>query len=274
MYNACCADPNRKPWATGECNVKPFHWPQSRPAAGRSTARSLRSLRLPVARRQEPDRDHPQCKSQCGRAASRAIYRLNIDNDGDYLTDIALSYVFSKPQNGRQTVNVFMATGSQARSDEAAGKKIIADGEVSFGARPNIIRSDGRTFFAGSRSDAFFFDFDGIKNLFDIRGKRNFTEPHLGGKSPWTGVDSNTQANVFSTVIELPTSELAPKPEMHIWGRCSVRRDGKLLHVDRAGHPSVSSFFNTDDTKEEYNASEPVNDRKRWLDQFVHLMGH
>src|SRR5262249_24350286 len=51
-------------------------------------------------------------------------------------------------------------------------------------------------------------------------------------------------------------------------------RISKLLHVDRAGNPSVSSFFNTDDTKEEYNASEPVNDRKRWLDQFVHLMGH
>ena len=29
---------------------------------------------------------------------------------------------------------------------------------------------------------------------------------------------------------------------------------------------SVSSFFNTDDTKLEYNASEPVNDRKRWTD--------
>ena len=87
-------------------------------------------------------------------------------------------------------------------------------------------------------------------------------------------MDSNTQANVFSMVVELPTSELAPKPEMHIWGRCSVRQDGKLIHADRAGHPSVSSFFNTDDTKLEYNASEPVNDRKRWLDQFVHLMGH
>jgi len=24
----------------------------------------------------------------------------------------------------------------------------------------------------------------------------------------------------------------------------------------------------------EYNGSEPVNDRRRWLDQFVHLMGH
>ncbi|HVI61511.1 MAG TPA: DUF4331 family protein, partial [Bradyrhizobium sp.] len=119
-----------------------------------------------------------------------AIYRLNVDNDGDYLTDIAFSYVFSKPQNGRQTVNVFVATGSQSRSAEAIGTKIIADAEVSFSAKPNIIKSGPYTFFAGSRSDAFFFDFDGIKNLFDIRGKRNFTEPHLGGKSPWTGVDS------------------------------------------------------------------------------------
>jgi hypothetical protein len=143
-----------------------------------------------------------------------AIYRVNIDNDGDYLTDIAFSYVFSKPQNGRQTVDVFMATGSESRSVEAVGKKIITDAEASFRPKPNIIESSPYTFFAGSRSDAFFFDFDGIKNLFDISGKRNFTEPHLGAKSPWTGVDSNTEANVFSTVIKLPTSEINPKPEI------------------------------------------------------------
>ena len=203
-----------------------------------------------------------------------AIYRLNIDNDGDYLTDIGVSYVFSIPENGKQTVNVFIAKGAETRSPEAVGDKIIADAEVSFGVEPNIVRAGPYTFFAGSRSDAFFFDFDGIKNLFDTSGGRNFTAPHLGGKSPWTGVDSNTEANVFSMVIELPTSELGTSPEIRIWGRCSVRRDGKLIHVDRAGHPSVSSFFNTDETKEEYNVSEPVNDRNRWLDQFVHLMGH
>ena len=33
-----------------------------------------------------------------------AIYRLNIDNDGDYLTDIAFSYVFSKPEGLPRTV--------------------------------------------------------------------------------------------------------------------------------------------------------------------------
>jgi len=155
-----------------------------------------------------------------------AIYRVNLDTDGDYLTDIAFSYLFSNPQNGRQAVNVFVAKGDESRSPEAVGTKIISDGEVSFGPSPNIMKSGAYTFFAGSRSDAFFFDFDGIKNLFDTRGKRNFTEPHLGGKSPWTGVDSNTEANVFSTAIELPTSELNPKREIHVWGRCSVRRDG------------------------------------------------
>jgi hypothetical protein len=203
-----------------------------------------------------------------------AIYRLAIDNDGDLLNDIAFSFMFSEPQNGSQTVDVFMATGEDARSPEAVGQKIFSDVDVSFGPEPNITSSGEITFFAGARSDAFFFDFDGIKNLFDTSGKRNFTEPHLGGPSPWTGVDSNTEANVFSMVLELPTGQLGGHHGIKIWGRCSLRRNGELLHVDRAGHPSVSSFFNTDDTKEEYNASEPVNDRGRWLDQFVHLMGH
>src|SRR4029077_16709099 len=106
----------------------------------------------------------------------------NIDNDGDLLTDIAFSYVFSKPQNGKQTVNVFVAKGAESRSPEAVGTKIISDGEVSFGPKPNIMKPGSPPFFAGSRSDAFFFDYDGIKNLFDTRGGRNFTAPHLGGK--------------------------------------------------------------------------------------------
>jgi Domain of unknown function (DUF4331) len=203
-----------------------------------------------------------------------AIYRLAIDNDGDYLNDIAITYLFAPPVNGRQTFDAFIATGPEARSAEAAGTKVVDGADVCFGTTPNVVTSGTYTFFAGSRSDAFFFDYDGINNLFDTSGGRNFTAPHLGGKSPWTGVDSNAAANVFSTVIELPTSELGSDPDINIWGRCSVRRDGRLLHVDRAGHPSVSSFFNTDETKEEYNASEPVNDRERWTDQFVHLMGH
>src|SRR5208283_900367 len=75
-----------------------------------------------------------------------AIYRVNIDTDGDYLTDLAFSYVFSKPQ----TVSVFMAKGADLRSPEAVGTKIIADADVSFAAKPNIVTSGPYKFFAGS----------------------------------------------------------------------------------------------------------------------------
>ena len=203
-----------------------------------------------------------------------AVYRLNIDNDGDDLTDIAYSWAYSPPgPDGAQTFSVLRAAGPASREPEAVGDRIVDNAGVSFGPQAAVVAAGESKVFAGSRSDAFFFDLDGVQNLFDTNGGRNFTAPHLGGKSPWTGVDSNIGANVFSMAIEVPTAELAPSPELHIWGRCSVRRDGKLLHVDRAGHPSVSGFFNTDETKEEYNASEPVNDRARWTDQFVHLMG-
>jgi hypothetical protein len=202
-----------------------------------------------------------------------AIYRLAIDTDGDLLNDIAFSFIYSQPNDGKQTFSVYVAKGEEARSVEAVGDRVVSDAEVSFGPQPNIVAAGAYKFFAGARSDAFFFDYDGVKNLFDTSGGRNFTAPHLGGKSPWTGNDSNTEANVFSMAVELPTSELGNGP-IRIWGRCSVRENGQLIHADRAGHPSVSSFFNTDDTKLEYNASEPVNDWKRWLDQFVHLIGH
>src|SRR5207302_3131651 len=61
-------------------------------------------------------------------------------------------------------------------------------------------------------------------------------------------------------------------------GTLRRRRSGRspdvLAFHDGGSGSLFSSFFNTDDTKEDYNASEPVNDRRRWLDQFVHLMGH
>ena len=52
-----------------------------------------------------------------------AIYRLNIDTDGDLLTDIALSYVFSKPQNGKQTFDVFLAEGADRARPKLSGRK-------------------------------------------------------------------------------------------------------------------------------------------------------
>lgn len=124
-----------------------------------------------------------------------AIYRLAIDNDGDLRNDIAFSFVFSEPAEDQQTANVYLAFGADADSPELVGERILASVPVSFGAAPAISHSGEIAFFAGARSDAFFFDFDGITNLFDITGGRNFTAPHsrtpgTADESPWTGVDS------------------------------------------------------------------------------------
>ena len=51
-----------------------------------------------------------------------AIYRLNIDTDGDCLTDIALSHVFSPVKDGRQSASVYLARGAESRSPEPAAR--------------------------------------------------------------------------------------------------------------------------------------------------------
>lgn len=85
-----------------------------------------------------------------------AVYRLNIDNDGDYLTDVAFSWVFSPPAaDGSQTYSVFMATGAESRRPEAVGTKIVSDAAVSFGPQANVVSSGDYKVAAGSRRTPF-----------------------------------------------------------------------------------------------------------------------
>jgi hypothetical protein len=204
-----------------------------------------------------------------------AVYRINIDNDGDEQTDVALTLVFSEPRDGRQQATVYLATGAEARPNEVAGEPIFKDVEVSFGPEPHIVTSGPYTFFVGLRSDAFFIDFAGILDMFDHKGGKNFTG--LEGTpdpSRWTGTDLFANYNVFSMAFELPTSLLGANPAVRIWGRVSVRRDGKLVPVDRSGHPTLANFFMTDRTKPEFDRSEPSQDRERFIDEFIHSLEH
>ena len=195
------------------------------------------------------------------------MYRINIDNDGDAETDIAFILTFSKPEDGRQRATVYLATGSEARKAEPAGEPIFKDVEVSFGPEPHIHTSGPYTCFLGLRSDAFFIDFAGILNMFDHKGGKNFTGLE-GAPDPsrWTDKDLFANYNVFSMAFELPTRLLGANPAVRIWGRVSIRRDGKLVPVDRSGHPTFANFFFTDEIKPEFNRSEPAHDRERFLD--------
>lgn len=117
-----------------------------------------------------------------------AICRPTIDSNGDRLTDIAISYVFSTLKDGRQTARIYLANGAEARSVEAAGMRVVSDVGVSFGPTPNAVRSKPFAFFANSRSDALILDYDGIRHLCDTKGGRNSTSPKLEGKTPWSPI--------------------------------------------------------------------------------------
>jgi hypothetical protein len=168
-----------------------------------------------------------------------AVYRIAIDNDGDLRNDIAFNFVYSDVVDGRQQVDVCLALQSEARVDAAAGSLIFGDVDVSFDDQPHLwrSRSGSFSFFAGARSDALFAD-----------------------------------TNVIAMAVELPTDYLGAEPDVRIWARVSIRRDGEWLHADRVARPWVSGFFSTDDELAEYSSGEPNGDRARWMGHLIDLM--
>ena len=55
-----------------------------------------------------------------------AVYRINVDTDGDAHADIAFTFTFSEYQGGRQTGTAWYATGTAARQPEPVGE-VLAD---------------------------------------------------------------------------------------------------------------------------------------------------
>nr|WP_168500369.1 DUF4331 family protein [Streptomyces sp. RLB1-33]QIY76229.1 DUF4331 domain-containing protein [Streptomyces sp. RLB1-33] len=186
-----------------------------------------------------------------------AVYRINIDTNNDHLADVAFSFEFSQPQDGKQTVTVHRATGQQAQSHEPAGEKIFTDEPVSLGPEPEVITSGGYRFFAGLRSDPFFADLEGIGNEFQ-----------------WTGNDWGIDKNIYGIVLEMPSSELSSDPRIGVWGRVSLQENGKLTSVDRGAHPSVTAYFNEEDAKDAYNEGEPAQDWDTYLKPWTAVLAH
>ena len=106
-----------------EKKCEPLYRPQPRPAARRPETRPVRSLRVPVARRPVENRDHPECKSECRRAPSRRHLPAQHRQRRRFADGHRLSYVFSKPQNGKQTFNVFLAKGADRARSKLSGRR-------------------------------------------------------------------------------------------------------------------------------------------------------
>ena len=136
-----------------------------------------------------------------------AVYRINIDNDGDLRADVAFAVTFTAPDDqGRQRATVRLATGEQARELKPSGETIIDGAELSSGSDPNIVTAGDYTFAAGLRSDPFFADIDGFLNNFE-----------------WTGSDYIADKNVYSIALELPSDVLGNGRPWALWAGLDSR---------------------------------------------------
>ena len=91
-----------------------------------------------------------------------AVYRFNIDTEGDSLADVAFSFTFSPYDNGRQTATAYYATGSDAQTREPRGEVLIEDTPVGLDSTATAVQAGPCRLFIGQRSDPFFADADGV----------------------------------------------------------------------------------------------------------------
>ncbi|MCW3045054.1 MAG: hypothetical protein JWL57_3212, partial [Actinobacteria bacterium] len=178
-----------------------------------------------------------------------AVYRINVDNNGDAEADRAFTFVFSEPKDGTQSGTAYYATGSQARRPDPGGEVLIESTPVGFDATAEPVQAGPCRLFIGMRSDPFFADAEGALHGFQ-----------------WTGQDTFAGKNILSIVLEVPNDMvLGAGPAIGVWATVSVVRDGTFVQMDRGGNPSFNPILNADDAKNEYNARNPVDDVKNYL---------
>jgi hypothetical protein len=186
--------------------------------------------------------------------APEAIYELQIDTDGDAVADIAYRVRFSPPGGGPQTATLRRVEGMQAAAIDDSGQIILDRAPVSTGRDALVTDAGDYRFFAGWRSDPFFFDTQGALN-----------------NMQFTGADFFADADVCSIVLEVPNSVLG-SGKISLWHRALDGTSGNWVQADRGALPSQSVFL-TGDEKGAYLTAQPKDDA-RFVAVFAHSLEH
>jgi Domain of unknown function (DUF4331) len=186
--------------------------------------------------------------------APEALYELKIDTNGDAVADIAYRVRFAVSEDGSQTATLRRAEGVQAVGTDGGGQVIVKSAPVSMGWDARVTEAREYRFFAGWRSDPFFFDTQGALNNLQF-----------------TGNDFFADKNVCSIVLEVPNSELGTKP-IDLWARTLVEGVGGWVQADRGALP-LQAVFLVGTEREAYLAGEPADDG-RFVADFAHALEH
>jgi hypothetical protein len=186
--------------------------------------------------------------------ASDALYELMIDTNGDAIVDVSYRVRFSVYVEGQQTATVRRVEGAHAAEADDSGEVVIEAARVSTGREARVTTAGPYRFFAGWRSDPFFFDTRGALN--DLQ---------------FTGDDFFIDKDVCSIVLEMPNSDLGSK-RVGLWARTLDGAGGSWVQADRGALPAQAVFL-VGSERDDYHAAEPAND-DRFIAVFAHALEH
>jgi hypothetical protein len=184
-----------------------------------------------------------------------AVYRINVDTNGDAHADVAFTCTFSELENGAQTGTAYYAAGAEAREPGPVGQVLASSIPVSFDATAQPVQAGPIRLFAGARSEPFFADIEGALHGFQ-----------------WTGHDDFAGNNILSIALEVPDDMLGADSMIGVWASISLRRDGTLTQMDRGGNPTINPFINPDGQKDLYNSRQPADDVANYLGPWSKLL--
>ena len=183
-----------------------------------------------------------------------ALYELKIDTDGDAVADIAYQVRIASSDGRGQTATLRRLEGAEAAGAGEGGKIIVESAPVSMGRDARVTEAGDYRFFAGWRSDPFFFD---------VQGARNGLQ--------FTGDDFLADKDVCSIVLEVPNSVFGSK-RVGLWARTLDGAGGKWVQADRGALPAQAVFL-VGAESDAYLAGEPADDG-RFVAVFAHALEH
>jgi Domain of unknown function (DUF4331) len=189
--------------------------------------------------------------------APEARYELKVDTDGDAVANISYEFRFSSLAGGEQSATLRLVEGAHGAGTGGDGKVIAEGVPVSRGDKAHVAQAGDYRFFAGWRSDPFFFDVLGVLNKFEF-----------------TSGDFFADKDICSIALELPNSLLGPG-EVGLWARTLIPADGVgggWIQADRGARPSQTPFL-SGEQNDAYRAGEPVDDA-RFVPVFAHALEH
>ncbi len=196
---------------------------------------------------------NPLAPTHADEFRSDAIYETLVDTDGDAVPNIAFRYRFTPKKHGKQLARVTRAQlNGQVEDGHVHGdeRALVEAAPVSFGSEAIISNGPDHTgvrFFAGFRSDPFFFDLLGF----------------LAGLK-FTGSDFFIDKNVFGIALELPNALLGENPNIGLWVRTLVpmtMQPDHLTQADQMGRPAINTVFNHGADKNTFNVTQPADQR-------------